>query len=313
MVTNMYPSARKPWSGIFVKEQIDDLRGLGLDVEVLAFDGTEQWQNYIRAMANLHKIINRDQFELVHAHYGLTGIVALSQRSVPVVTTFHGSDYNGYVPWQAPVSWVAARCATPIFVSREANRRLKLPGAPVIPAAVDTDLFVPQDRASTRRKLGWTEDGPYVLFPGPRAVKVKNVGLFDAAVAIARESAPKLRTVSLESFSRKEVALVMNAVDVTVMTSLAEGSPVSVKESLACATPVVSVQVADIAETLRALPGCRVVPPEPRQLAEALVSALAAERDEKLRNRALLFSRHRTASRVAAVYEDVLAKTSFTY
>ena len=65
--------------------------------------------------------------------------------------------------------------------------------------------------------------------------------------------------VSLEGFSREQVAKVMNAVDVTLMTSDFEGSPVAVKESLACMTPVVSVPVGDLPELLEGLPGCAIV------------------------------------------------------
>ena len=70
--------------------------------------------------------------------------------------------------------------------------------------------------------------------------------------------------------ARIEVAGVMNAVDVTVMTSDYEGSPVAVRESLACETPVVSVSVGDVPELLAGLPGCAVVERSERLLADAI-------------------------------------------
>ena len=66
----------------------------------------------------------------------------------------------------------------------------------------------------------------------------------------------------------------MNSVDVTVMTSDYEGSPVAMRESLACLTPVVSVSVGDVPELLAGLPGCAVVERSPRPLADAIVGAL---------------------------------------
>jgi teichuronic acid biosynthesis glycosyltransferase TuaC len=306
--TNMYPSAEKPWGGIFVKEQADDLRALGLDMEVLSFDGTRNPMNYFKSTTGLRAALKKDDFDLVHAHYGLTGAAALSQRSVPVVTTFHGSDYN--VAWQALVSWVVARRTTPIFVSSEAKRRLGLSTAPVIPAGVDTDLFVPRDRESARRELGWDVADRYVLFPGSRAAKRKSPDLFDAAAAIARRSVPALHSVNLENLDRAEVARVMNAVDVSVITSVAEGSPMVVKESLACETPVVSVPVGDVPEMLANLPGCAIVPRDAQRLADAIISALAAERDHSLRDRVSPFSRPRIAEQVAAVYESAVKRRS---
>jgi glycosyltransferase involved in cell wall biosynthesis len=279
-VTNMYPTAAEPGLGLFVKRLVDGLRGLGVGVAVDA--------------------------DLVHAHYGLTGAVALSQRHAPVVTTFHGSD-AGYVRWQAPISWVVARCCTaPVFVNAGGARRLGLPGAPVICAGVDTELFAPVDRAQARHALGWDEGRPYVLFPGARDSAVKRADLFDAAVREAQRKQPGLVPVILDGFSRAEVPVVMNAVDVTLMTSDSEGAPVTIKESLACTTPVVSVAVGDVAEVIAGLPGCAIAPRDPRALAQAVLRAVGAGRDPLLRARAEAFSEPRMARRTLDLYEAVL-------
>src|SRR4051812_10529609 len=112
VVTNMYPAESEPWSGVFVAEQGEDLRRLGVDVDVFAFDGRPDRKEYLRAGRALRRIVAQHSFDLVHAHYGLTGAVALAQRNVPVVTTFHGSDT--WIPWQRAVSYVVARLTTPL-------------------------------------------------------------------------------------------------------------------------------------------------------------------------------------------------------
>ncbi len=38
-LTNMYPTADEPAAGSFVRDQVEDLRELGVDVDVLSFDG----------------------------------------------------------------------------------------------------------------------------------------------------------------------------------------------------------------------------------------------------------------------------------
>ena len=119
-----------------------------------------------------------------------------------------------------------------------------------------------------------------------------------------------LTPVSLEGFSREQVAKVMNAVDVTLVTSDFEGSPVAVKESLACTTPVVSVPVGDLPQLLSGLPGCAIVPRDPVALADAIVRAFASGRDPMLRKRADRLSRRRVAERTIALYESVLARAS---
>ncbi len=306
MLTNMYPTPEEPWVGCFVKDQVEDLRALGIEVEVLHVDGRRSSRAYLHGPRRLRNALRGDHFDLVHAHYGLTGAVALAQSRVPVVTTFHGGDYTGEVWWQTPVSWVVARRTKPIFVSPDGPRRLRCLGAPVIPAAVDTDLFQPADRETARARLGWPTDRRYALFPSSPRHHNKRVDLFEAGLHEARRSEPELEGVYLEGFVRSDVALLMNAIDVTVLTSNCEGSPVTVRESLACRTPVVSVPVGDVAGTLAGLPGCTVAPRDPISIGRGIVSALSAGRPAELRDRALQTARAPIAERVAKVYESVV-------
>ena len=303
--TNMYPSPSRPSYGIFVKEQVEDLRALGVDVRLLRFDASTDRLAYLRAAARLRRLIAKEDADLVHAHYGLTGAIAVTQGRLPVVTTFHGSDSNGFVPWQTAVSWVVARRSTPVCVAPQLGIRLGLHDPIVIPAAVDTVTFRPTDRADARHSLGWPEDGAFALFPGSRTNRRKRPDLFDAALAEAQLLVPALRGVSLEGRSRTEVAAIMNAVDVTVLTSDYEGSPVAVRESLACQTPVVSVDVGDVVSLLSGLPGCAVVRRDPTAIGRATAAALGAEHSSELRARAELDSRPRVAERLLAVYERV--------
>ena len=307
--TNMYPSEEDPAAGCFVRDLVEDVRAAGVAVDVLAFDGRERKRAYAESALEFQRTLRRRRFDLVHAHYGLTGALAVAQRAVPVVVTFHGSD-TGYVRWQGGISWFVARLATPIFVSRDGARRLGCPAAAVVPAGVDVELFRPVPTAQARAALRWPEDGRYVLLPGARANVRKGAELFDAVMRELDTRLAHVTPVSLEGFSREQVAHVMNAVDVTLMTSEFEGSPVSVKESLACTTPVVSVPVGDVPEILAGLPGCEISPRNARSLADAVLRALESGRDPALRQRAELVSRSRVADRIVAVYEDVLLRAS---
>jgi glycosyltransferase involved in cell wall biosynthesis len=308
MLTNMYPTPERPGYGIFVRDQVEDLQELGVDVTVRFIDGSVHRRNYFSAAAGMQRLVSQRGIDLVHAHYGLTGAVALTQHRVPVVTTFHGSDASGHVQWQRAVSLLVARRSTPIFVSTHLAAQLHIADPIVIPAAVDIELFRPIERSEARRALGWQPDAHYALLPGARSVPVKRVDLFDAALAHARSEIPSLQGVSLEGLTRREVVLVMNAVDVTVMTSDSEGSPVTVRESLACCTPVVSVPVGDVATQLAGLEGCAIVEREPAAIAAALLEAIGAGRPPSLRDRAAEYSRPRMADRVHKVYTSVLER-----
>jgi teichuronic acid biosynthesis glycosyltransferase TuaC len=307
--TNIYPSAKEPSAGSFVRDLVEDLRELGTDVHVLAFSGRERRRAYAEAGLALRRTLRDRSFDLVHAHYGLTGILAVSQRRLPVVVTFHGSDTgNPRVRWQGWCSWLVARASTPVFVSRDGAQRLGCVNAAIIPAGVDIELFQPRPRTEARSVLGWQAEGRYILLPGARSNPEKGAALFDATLDEVRRHVPDVTSVSLEGFSREQVAEVMNAVDVTLVTSSFEGSPVAVKESLACNTPVVAVGVGDLPQLLSGLPGCAIVPRDPVALADAVICALASERSPMLRERAEHLSRRRVAKRTIALYESVLGR-----
>jgi teichuronic acid biosynthesis glycosyltransferase TuaC len=307
-LTNMYPTPERPGFGCFVRDQVDDVRRLGVEVDVLAFDGTVDWRRYFGTALRLRSHLDRDNFDLIHAHYGLTGAVAVTQRRLPVITTFWGTDYSGPV-WKRTVSRVVARLSTPIVVGAIGRQLLGRPAAAVVPGGVDTSLFEPRDRTEARRELGWDPNVPYALLPASRRVRLKRADLFDAAVELARRAVPELQSTSLEHLTRAEVARVMNAVDVTVLTSDSEGSPIALRESLACQIPVVAVPVGDVQDVLRDLPGCAVVPRDPEPIAAAIVAALSAGRPPELRERAGQTSRARVAAEVVAVYENALERT----
>jgi glycosyltransferase involved in cell wall biosynthesis len=300
IVTNMYPTPVEPAFGSFVKEQVDDLRGLGLDVEEVIFDGRARSTEYGRAVGAVRRALRGRRFDVVHAHYGLSGAVAaLASPRVPLVTTFHGSDYEGPA-WQRCVSTVVARRSAPIVVSESGRRRLFVRNADVIPMGVDTTLFFPTEQADARRRLGWNEPGRYALLAGARRNPVKGAPLFDAAVA----QVPRLNSRTLEGLARPDVALALNAADVLVVASVREGSPLTVRESLACTTPVV-VPVGDVPAVLAGLPGCVVVERDADALAEGIRVALDAGRAPSLRRRAEETSRDAVVRRVVGVYEHL--------
>ena len=309
IVTNMYPTPAEPWFGCFVKEQVDDLLELGVELKLIHFDGRSDKRAYLRASRDVRSRLRRGGFDLVHAHYGLTGAAtALAFPRVPLVTTFHGSDYAGPA-WQRFVSTAAALRCTPIVVSPAGRTRLHAESATVIPMGVNTSLMRPDDRRAARRLLGWPEDGHYALLAGSRRNPVKGADLFDAAVQEARAHLPELTAKALEGFSRNDVVLAFNAADVTVVASRSEGSPVTVRESLACETPVVSVDVGDVSSVIAQLPGCAIVSRDPVSIADGIYRAVLGPRDASLRARAELTSRGAVAQQVLNVYRDALRRS----
>ena len=57
------------------------------------YDDAERFAFFSRAILEIIPHIDFKP-DIIHAHYGLSGLLANLQRSIPVVTTYHGSDIN---------------------------------------------------------------------------------------------------------------------------------------------------------------------------------------------------------------------------
>ena len=100
----------------FIEEQIAALQEIGVQVVRYAVTG-KGILGYLRELPALKQMIRAEQPDIVHAHFGLSGVLANLQRRVPVVTTYHGSDIN--VPKILRFSKIAMRLsAWNIFVSQ---------------------------------------------------------------------------------------------------------------------------------------------------------------------------------------------------
>ena len=100
----------------FIEEQITALQACG--VEIIRYGVTGKGiVGYLRELPALRRLICAERPDIIHAHYGLCGLLANLQRLVPVVTTYHGSDIN--VPSILRFSKIAMRLsAHNIFVSK---------------------------------------------------------------------------------------------------------------------------------------------------------------------------------------------------
>ena len=152
IVANMYPSPSRPSYGVFVADQVAALRATGeVEVEVFHWDARRRPWRY--ALAALELALTRLDVDLVHAHYGLSGVVALAApRRLPLVLTVHGRDCH-HPAVKRLTALVARRAAAVVAVSDELARQCPFPVAAVIPPGVDLELFRPLPRP--RRALAW--------------------------------------------------------------------------------------------------------------------------------------------------------------
>ncbi|MFN8177206.1 MAG: glycosyltransferase family 4 protein [bacterium] len=321
-VTNMLyePGAASP-RGIFVTQSRDALRATGrvaIETEVVA-QGRGAL-DYLGANTRVRARWDAGRFDLVHVHYGLTGLATLALPSLaPRMFTFYGSDLNDAV--QRTVSVATARnAARRIFVSRRLADLWPDPANVVLPNGVDFAACAPRPREDACRELGLDPAKRYVLFGARPENPVKGHDVFVEVLRRLRDRRPDVEELVLTEpgASHERVVAKLNAAHVLLFTSRrgTEGSPTVVKEALAVGLPVVSTDVGDAKEMLAGVePGGVVAwPNEDSAVArDAWLEALSlsagaildsGRRSDGREKRAAL-RQEAVTERLLAIYEEV--------
>lgn len=237
----------------FIKEQIDSLAALGVKYKSIAIKG-KGIVGYLKNLSKLRRLIADFKPDVIHAHYGLSGLLAVLQRKVPVIITFHGSDV--YLVKNRFLSWMASfLAADSIFVSHKMADLMNSRSGIILPCGVNMDIFSPKHKVLVREKLGLDQDAKYILFSSSFTNPVKNAKLALDAVELLNMRGVKCKLLELKGYSREDVARLLNAVDVALMTSFHEGSPQFIKEAMACNCPIVSTNVGDVASVVNGVDG----------------------------------------------------------
>jgi teichuronic acid biosynthesis glycosyltransferase TuaC len=305
VVTNFEPDAEAPQRGRWVRDQVDELRKLGVEIDVFSFPPGRG--EYAPATRRLRGLLKQERFDLVHAHYGLPGWCALLAGGRPLLVTFHGTDVRHPVvgPLSRRLAWrcdLVAAVSRSLFEPEDDRPGLPhVPGSAVLPTGPDLGRFSPQPRAAAREALGLDRDGRYLFFPANPARPEKR---HDRAAELA--SACEADLLSGGAIDPDAMPTWVNAADAILVTSDYEGFGLAAVEALACEVPVLSTPVGIAPYALAGIDGCLCAPfdlgpwgavarrhldaPDPRIAGAVRAASLSAER---------------MAARVLTAYRDV--------
>ena len=303
----------------FIREQVDALRAQGCECTYYHIKG-KGVLGYLREIPGLRKKIHEWKPDVVHAHYGLSCLVAnMATRRVPVVSTYHGSDNNvkSVRRFSKMAMWLSA---WNVFVSK---RNMALVGAiegkkaSLVPCGVNLPLAWDELKKQKVEQLTlnqWVETvlpkgKKYVLFAGAFDNAVKDPELAKQAMKELKNEGVNAKLIELKGYNRDQVNALMYNCDALLMTSKTEGSPQVIKEALACGCPIVSVDVGDVAERTEGVEGCFVVKSrEPREVAEALEKVFAFKGKTNGREHILAagLTNELVAKRIIEIYKEVL-------
>jgi glycosyltransferase involved in cell wall biosynthesis len=267
------------------------------------------------SLAKLVALVRREKPDVVHTHMAKAGTIgrlaALVCRVPLIVHTYHGHVFHGYFsPLKTRVFITIERAlglATNRIIVLGDGQRDEIasygvaPRDKLVPIRLGLDLqpflSAERHRGELRAELGIDASTPLIGIVA-RLVPIKaHEHFFDAAALVHRER-PNARFLvlgdgerraELEALARSlglqpvvhfmgwrhDLTRVYGDLDLVVLSSLNEGSPVSLIEALASARPVVATAVGGVPEVVvDRQTGILVPPARPEALAQAMLEVL---------------------------------------
>ena len=296
----------------FNEPMINALRELGVDVEIYPVK-KEGFFGYLYHVIGLNLFLLKNRkFDLIHAIYGLSGVVAHFQPFKPVLVTFIGSDIN--IKFNR--RWSKFLLINPkkpaIYVSQNLLDLIKKPTKGIIiPFGIDFIRFLPLDKSASRQKLQLDRNKKFILFGSRFDRPEKNSNLAIESVALLNDSSVEL--IELRGIKEEDLTILYNAVDLVLLTSLHEGSPTIIKEAMACNCPIVTTDVGDVRFVIGNTHGCYITSYDPKEVAEKISAALNFSKSTgKTKGRERLIElgldSDTIAKRIIEVYKQVIRK-----
>lgn len=265
------------------------------------------------------RVLRRLQPDVIHAHElfspATTAVAAKRLFEKPVAVTVHRGGYLGDVARLKGKAFGDRRIAnlrkhfdTFVTISHEIDAELAEVDVPIerrvfIPNGVDTDRFTPLEsleRDTLRARLG-LDNGPVVVFSG-RLADEKRVNLLISIWPALRVVHPNAQLLVLGTGPKEselkhsagagiefkglvdDVAPFLQAADLFVLPSIAEGLSVALLEAMATGTPAIATAVGGAPDVIeQGVSGWLVPPDDERALREAIVTLL----DDPMRRKSL--------------------------
>lgn len=317
IVSNMYPTQANPYYGIFVLEQKNAIIKYFPNVEFGIYNirGNIDKKEYLRSLNRVYDIIEKEGYDIVHIHYGFSGLFLLNpfrKCKVPVVVTLHGGDIQAEQGKTVQVFFTKrilkyADYAITLNERMDRIAQMYIKKTAIVPCSTDTDFFTPP---MTRLPLtGKTTIN--VIFPSAHSRIVKNYPLFCEVVKIMKKKYDiTCIETELNSMTREQVRDIYGRSDVMLMTSISEGSPQVVKEAMSCNLPVITTKVGDVDLLLEGVAGSGwVFPHDANLLADKLYDSILGKIVGKTPREKIFelgLDNKKVATKIYSIYKEVL-------
>ncbi|MCB2219449.1 MAG: glycosyltransferase family 4 protein [Bacteroidetes bacterium] len=287
-----------------IKSQGLSLEKEGVEVEYFTIKGRGMG-GYIKSIPRLKRYVNKNNFDLIHAHYSLSAFVASFVSGLPLVVSLMGSDTQVSVAYKLVIRmFYVLRWKSLIVKSESMKKSISIKKANIIPNGVDFRAFKPLERNPLRKKFNLLNNKKYVLFLADPSRYAKNFPLAESAFNLIKREDIELKVVY--HISHKSIPEYLNAFDVLLLTSRWEGSPNVIKESMACNMPIVATDVGDVSEVIGSTEGCFVTGLDEYEISECLQKAIEFDGRTSGRSNIKHLDSKVIANKLISIYKEVL-------
>ena len=255
-----------------IKNQGESLKKQDMELEYFTIKGGGI-KGYFKSIFTLREHLKNNSYDIVHAHYWLSAIVASLAGAKPLIASLMGDDVKAksWFKWIIYIfnylSWSKI-----IVKSKDMYLSLGIKDAYIIPNGIDMNRFKPIEKELALKETSWDRTKKHVLFTSnPKRIE-KNFKLAQEAFDVIKDE--NLELHYLVDIPNEKIPYYYNAASVVILTSLWEGSPNAIKESMACNIPIVSTNVGDVKDVLSKTKGCYLSSFDHKEFASDIKKAL---------------------------------------
>jgi glycosyltransferase involved in cell wall biosynthesis len=278
VVSNMYPSKEKPYSGLFVVNQVKAIQDKLNEDDILDFYYMERtFTNklgsvikYIKFFINFIYFIRRKKikYDIIHIHYYFPTIyIALVykfiNKNVKVIVTFHGGDFhnrNHHLLYKFPLKYIDGVIAVSKKLGQKIINNYKLPKKNYILSAGINNIFT---HLKCKKEYDLIYVGSFFKIKGfdifckvieeiKEPLSICIVGSGNLKYILESIKDKLVHNIDLyENTSQKDLIILYNKSKFLINTSRKEGFGLVLSESMACGTPVIATETDGALEQIK--------------------------------------------------------------